>query len=576
MKKLLIYKIVLLFACFLLPAKVFGASFENEKLKLNIETQKTDSSINVLAHFTLKNGWHISWENPGDAGVPTTFFVNSQKTDPLETSVPEVFLYDDIIVQYGFSKEAYYLLNTTDVKSKLRVTWTACKDECEGQEAFFEITPSTTPSFEKEYKKAVQTFPLKQKEPLNARIENGELVLYLKNIKGENPHFISAQKDILKTDAEQSFSQNKLKIKNETGRFPLSGLIIEKNQVYHVELKELPPNILWILLLAFLGGVILNLMPCVFPVLSLKALHMVQNSKIKSGRFLRAFSYTSGVVLSFLSIVLLLFLFKSAGFALGWGFQLQSPVFVFVMIVLFVVILLFLLNVFRFSPPFLTKISKISTLNSFLTGFFAVLIASPCTGPFMGAAIGYALFETPEVYFPVFLSLGLGYALPFALLEMFPFVMKKIMPKPGAWMVGLEYVLAVPIVLTILWLGWVFYHQVFSIKQEEAWAPYSQEVLQQSLENGDAVFIDFTAKWCLTCLLNERTVLSSKAFMDYAKENEIKLLKADWTNQDDEIFKALKKYGRSSVPLYVYYPQDSEHYVILPQILRVSDVISEE
>ncbi|MBR2300012.1 MAG: thioredoxin family protein [Alphaproteobacteria bacterium] len=391
--------------------------------------------------------------------------------------------------------------------------------------------------------------------------------------------FIAGQRDVLSADAYQKTLNSKLKIETQSSDFPAWGLLFTDKGTYEVELEKKPENIWILLMLAFFGGMVLNLMPCVFPVLSLKALAMVQKAGAGGGRFWRAFSYTSGVLCSFLAVAGVLFYLKKAGFAYGWGFQLQSPYFIGAMILLFIVILLFVLDVWHLNLPFLTKLSDISGIHSFLTGFFAVLIASPCTGPFMGAAIGYAMFESAEIYFPMFLSLGFGYAVPFAMLEMFPKNFKKIMPKPGIWMVRLKYVLSLPILLTIFWLGWVFYHQIGLKQNDDMWEPYSKEALEEALDNGDAVLIDFTAKWCLTCLLNEKTVLDSDTFLKKAQENNIRLFKADWTNRDEDIFKALKSYGRSSVPLYVYYHQDSENAQILPQILTIDstlDVIEDQ
>ncbi|MBO7097953.1 MAG: thioredoxin family protein, partial [Alphaproteobacteria bacterium] len=294
----------------------------------------------------------------------------------------------------------------------------------------------------------------------------------------------------------------------------------------------------------------------------------------KKGRYVRALLYVFGVVCSFISIAGVLYVFKKGGAMLGWGFQLQSPVFVCVMIVIFVLILLYLFNILKMKTDYAGKLLKVSELNSFLTGFFAVLIASPCTGPFMGALMGYALFESATVYFPVFVFLGLGYALPFAFLELYPGLIKKILPRPGQWMVVVKYVLSIPVILTVVWLCWILYHQIKPNTNSDVWMPYAEEKVNAALENGEPVFIDFTAKWCLICLLNEKTTLESEAFMRAAKNNNIHLFKADWTNKNNEIFKALKLYNRSSVPVYIFYPKDEQNYLVLPQILTPDAVLS--
>ncbi len=564
---------------FLFEANAQDLIFQNDQLSIEAQTKKTEKGLDVIFKFDLKDGWHISWQNPGDAGIPTKFSFQNASLISSQSSAPEKFVYNDIITQYGFSKEAYYYFKLSDITDlpEVRVSWSVCRDYCEPQEASFRLYLQTNPLFDQMLEKGLKTFPKLIEKPVSARIKNGELTLFIKDLPDGISYFIPSDAGIFNADEEQltffkkaqnqQLKQDRLVVKTQKDRLPSFGVFITKDGAYQAFLTLSESHIFFILLFAFLGGMLLNLMPCVFPVLSLKALSMAKSAHSSEKHFLKALSYTAGVVFSFLIIAGLLFVLKAGGAALGWGFQLQSPIFVFVMIALFILILLFLFDVIHFNVPFLNTFSKLSSLNSFFTGFFAVLIASPCTGPFMGAAVGYALFESPKIYFPVFFFLGLGYALPFAMLEMFPNFLKRFIPKPGKWMQTVKYILSIPLFLTIFWLCWVLYHQIKTPKSSDLWQPYSSQVLEEALDNGDAVFIDFTAKWCLTCLLNERTVLSSESFINAAQENEIRLFKADWTNQNTQIFDALKSYGRSSVPLYVFYPEDSRDYVILPQIL---------
>ena len=211
-------------------------------------------------------------------------------------------------------------------------------------------------------------------------------------------------------------------------------------------------------------------------------------------------------------------------------------------------------------------------IGAFATGFFAVLIASPCTAPFMGIAIGYTLMQPLYVYLPVFLSLSLGYALPFTLVGFFPKVLHKMLPRPGKWMDILKKVFAIPVFLTCLWLVWVLYNQTGRHAADTAstaeWQPYNARKVAELVDKGEPVFINFTAKWCITCLANERLAFSSKEFSDLISLRKIHIFKADWTNESEEITKALAAYGRNSIPLYVYYDGKSRQYVILPQLLK--------
>ncbi len=567
--------------CLLFISKANAFTFENNKLKIESFSKiNTNETLDILFKFSLKNGWHISWQNPGDAGVPTQFNFQNAKAFFVASSVPEEFLYEEILTQYGYSNEAYYLFHLSELTKtpSLFLSWTACKDECIPEELQIDILKETSPLFEKTQKKAEKTFPKKLEKPIEATLKNGHLFLDI-TLDDDILSLISASPDIIPTDSKQKIikkgKKSKVIIEDLINPvLPDEVIIRTQNQVYIAPVIQQTPHFLWLLLLAFIGGMILNLMPCVFPVLSLKALFLASSDTSFSKRFQNGALYMCGVLLSFLSICFVLYLFKKSGAYLGWGFQLQSPLFVALILVLFILILLYLWNILKIEMPFINFFTKASSLNSFLAGFFAVLIATPCTGPFMGAAIGYALFEKPSVYFPIFLSLGFGYALPFTLLELFPGFLKKILPAPGKWMERLKYILSVPILLTVIWLGWVLFHELSNSSKTDSFEPFSIQKLEESLNRGDAVFIDFTAKWCLTCLFNEKTTLDTQSFRQLSKNQNIKLFKADWTNKDSSIYEALKFYSRSSVPLYVFYPKGAtkEQYTILPQILT-SDIL---
>lgn len=357
-------------------------------------------------------------------------------------------------------------------------------------------------------------------------------------------------------------------------------------------------GLLYYLITAFIAGLILNLMPCVLPVLSLKALYLVQNRRHASP--LSALAYVAGVVCSFMLLAGILFYLRELGAGMGWGFQLQSPVFNAVLLLLFFLIFLNLTDRLPLPDACADTLSRLAGKQSFLTGFFAVVIACPCTGPFMGAAIGYAVAKPALIYFGIFLALSLGYALPYALIEMFPGFFLKYIPKPGHWMITMKRILALPILLTCFWLGWVIFNQFrpaaadapdaakadtvpgttsaagtsspgispsAAAAAEPVWEPYTPAKVAAALAARRPVFINFTAKWCLICLLNDKTSLSTETFRRLAAEKSIALFKADWTNRDETIRDALKAYGRNSIPLYVWYPAGKQTPVLLPQIL---------
>ena len=326
-----------------------------------------------------------------------------------------------------------------------------------------------------------------------------------------------------------------------------------------------------ILLMAFIGGMILNLMPCVLPVLSIKILSLTRVEQ--KNRQIEAWMYTLGVVVSMLAVAALLLAFRKFDETIGWGFQMQSPWFVSTMLIVFIFLALMMLDIITINFVSLNKLALLKfngiKTNAFMTGLLAVLIASPCTAPFMGAAVGYALMSPTYIYFPIFLTLALGYAFPFALLAYYPKLLHKILPKPGKWMERLKKILSIPIILTCVWLIWVLATQIGLIQNKQLfdWQEYSLPKVEIAIANKQPVFIDFTAKWCITCLVNKKTALQSDEFAKLVKEKNILLLRADMTEQNAKAANGLKYYGRAGVPLYVYYNAKSDDYLILPQLL---------
>ena len=329
---------------------------------------------------------------------------------------------------------------------------------------------------------------------------------------------------------------------------------------------------LWVvLLMAFAGGIILNLMPCIFPVLSIKIISLANmNSEERS---IEALFYGIGVIVSMMIIAGLLYGLRIFDSTIGWGFHMQSPYFVGFMFALFVILTLLMLDIINVNNSCLSRFAFLHfenhKVNAFMTGLLAVVIATPCTAPFMGAAIAYALMAPIYIYFPIFFTLGLGYALPFAILAWNPLKIKRILPKPGKWMNILKKILSIPLICTCFWLFWVLLAQLGVIVSGKnlAWQDYDSNKVEQALENNQPVFIDFTAKWCITCMVNKQAALQSDNLAKIVKEKNILLLRADATNKDEKISKAMAFYGRASVPLYIYYDGKSDDYLILPQIL---------
>ncbi len=386
------------------------------------------------------------------------------------------------------------------------------------------------------------------------------------------------------------------------------------------------------LLLAILGGMILNLMPCVLPVLAIKVLGFT-NAPSQRARVAGGGAYTVGVVMSFIALGGLMLILRAGGEALGWGFQLQSPAVVGALAVLFTLIALNLLGVFElanFLPSsVVTSQAKNPQVDAFLSGVLAVAIASPCTAPFMGASLGYALGLQAWQALAVFAALGIGMALPYLAASVVPAV-AKLLPRPGAWMDVFKKFMAFPMLATVVWLLWVIGQQtgmdgaaallvlllvvsmlawalslpgkarwlvtiisialgavflpaiggnIFKIQestpiQDARWQAWEPGKVEQLLTNNQPVFVDFTAAWCVTCQYNKKTTLADASVLQDFSAKKVQLLRADWTKRDPAITQAITQLGRTGVPVYVIYKPGSAP-VILSEILDVAQVRAE-
>jgi thiol:disulfide interchange protein len=383
------------------------------------------------------------------------------------------------------------------------------------------------------------------------------------------------------------------------------------------------PSAFVALAFALLGGLLLNLMPCVFPILSLKALALAKSGGTAAHAKRDAFWYTIGVIATFLVLAGALFALRAAGQSIGWGFQLQDPRMVGVLALLMVAVAMNLFGVFdintRLSGAGQSLTEKSGSSGAFWTGALAVLVATPCTAPFMAGALGAAFLLPPVIGLLIFACLGLGMALPFLLLGYVP-ALRRWLPKPGAWMATFKTLLGFPMLLTALWLVWVVGQQAgmdvifklltaalllsfglwmlgtqhgiffrilaalliigsiimpfsFSIAQGNssshslAGKAYSDAALAKARANNKPVFVYFTADWCISCKVNERSTLANLEVQQAFKTAGATILVGDWTKRDDDITRTLARYSRSGVPLYLWFPNKNAEAEVLPQLL---------
>jgi len=351
----------------------------------------------------------------------------------------------------------------------------------------------------------------------------------------------------------------------------------------------------WILAIfgAFLGGMLLNFMPCVFPVLAIKLLGITQLADKPKTMRLSAWAFSVGVLISFLLLGGLMLALRAAGSQMGWGFQLQSPWVVAALAIMFVIMGLNLSGLFEFGHFVPSSVASFQfanpATNSLWSGVFAVVIASPCTAPFMGASLGLAIGFPAWQALPIFGAMGLGMALPFLLVSISSGWLKYL-PKPGAWMNTFRHVMALPMYVTALWLVWVLGLQTGWWDNDQAptqstlsasesgasrpsivWEAWSEDKVRAARKDGRPVFIDFTAAWCVTCQFNKKTTFADASLLkDFAQKNVL-LLRADWTRYDPAITQALNNLGRNGLPVYAWYAPGQE-VLILPELPSVQEV----
>ena len=601
------------------------------------------TSINMGLKVSMDKGWHTYWKNPGDSGgpieidwdLPEGFSVSDIKWPlPEKIEYPPLMTYgyeDFVIYPMVLSIPADYSNDYFEMTADILI----CADVCipESGKISSNLLDLESDSLIYEWLESIPTkfIPIKTSltdDNLEIRFtfEKEIKEIYFFPDKNNSIDYSSKQNFYKKDDSY--FLSIKLfndEIQNVSGVLDIDGYGYNVSNGMLEDANKEGLSLLTAMIFALLGGLILNLMPCVFPVISLKVLSFVSMGG-SSPRKIRnhALVFTSGVIASFMLIALAIVLLKQAGNFVGWGFQLQSPLIVGMLSMIMVFIALILITDNSFGES-LTKLGNIGSskngyYSSFLTGVLAVVVASPCTAPFMGAALGYALIQPSGETIPIFLSLSLGFSLPYLLLAANPKLI-DFLPKPGSWMVTLKEFFAFPMLATALWLLWVFSLQVnqvlviflligwlllalnfwvfqknyktinkiiflgisiftiiFFLPEDDnvetkqniiiGSATEWYEGIEDDLRNkNQPYFINFTAAWCITCQSNEITAFSKDAFKSLLEEKNIEYIKADWTNRNDAITRSLKKYGRSGVPFYVYWEPGFENPKILPAIL---------
>ncbi len=616
------------------------------------------TTLTAGLRLRMAPGWHTYWQNAGDAGFPPSLAVqlpNGGTAGDLTWPAPQR-LTEGTVTAFGYTGDLVLPFTITAGNGPLRLqahaSWLVCRDICVPEEAdlALDLPPGTPAASPQAPLLAAAAAAVPQPAGFAATLTpDGTLSLAGPGL----PEGVTAAEFFpladgrtetlgpqtpTRRDGALTLRTKLSAVKDAAG--PVSGVVALTTaagvRAFTVAATPAPAlvraSIPWLLVLpAFVGGLLLNLMPCVFPVLAMKAMALARMSGA-TRRSIRqeAASYTAGAVLSFAAVGLGLAALRGAGQAAGWGYQFQSPVFVTAIGWLLFATGLNLSGVFEFGAG-LTGVGQSAAgrgghVGSFFTGVLAVVVATPCTAPFMAAAIAGALAAPPAGTALVFAAMGLGLALPYALLAALPQA-ARLLPRPGAWMVTLRQALAFPMYAAAAWLLWVASQQGgpsavlvaaagFVAVGFAAWLlgasqtrsrvarwlgqagafaavaaaagllagglspaaegsePFTPARLAELRQEGRPVFVNMTAAWCLSCLLNERLALAPQATRDAFAHSHVAYLKGDWTRQDPAISAFLHDHGREGVPLYVFYPPGHDPEV-LPQVLTEGRLLQE-
>lgn len=621
----------------------------------------------VGIYLTMADGWHTYWKNPGDSGLQTQIewsLPSGWKAGAIQWPVPSRIEVPPLI-NYGYDNQALLLVQIqpsgfktpNDVTLKGKVTWMACKNICIPFTHNISLkmpVQTDLPAFDTNWKprfdavrNAVTEKPTWK---TSLQIDNAQPFLIVSTTQksstpAEITFFPDSESHVEGAVFSAKESSDPLRITLKKSAYTpevkkVTGLLVVTQnkvpQAFYInhQVVQAAAPIWTILFFALIGGLILNLMPCVFPVIAIKVAGFVKQAGKPAEIRKHGLTFVFGILFSFWVLATILVVLNSAGHAIGWGFQLQSPVFVAALSILFFVMGLNFLGAFEVGASFAGMGDKLARKSgyagSFFSGMLTTIVATPCTAPFMGTALGFTLGQPAYVTMTVFTALALGVSLPYLLLAFFPKLL-RFLPKPGTWMVTLKQALAFPLFATVIWLIWVLGAQIgvdgvtwflsgfltialivwltgktqtrskvkkiilwiliaallaigtlfianglnSSVKQtvqtrgDTQWLPYSDNQLNILLKDHRPVFVNFTAAWCVTCQVNERVTFRSDEVKKKFAELGIVMMKADWTSYNPEITRTLAGFGRNGVPLYVLYTGKEENSTpqILPEVL---------
>ncbi len=689
-------------ACLAFAAQAAPVRTERVEAELHAEKPAAVAGKPATVGLRLKHDehWHTYWKNPGDSGLPTRIkwtLPEGWTASAFHWPHPDRLPFGPL-VNYGYSGETMLLAELTPPANAKPgpvtivgdADWLVCNDVCIPEKATLKLDfavaegdPAPKSGETARFAKARATLPAKLEGwKAESTMAGGQLTVRFVPPEGTvapaRAFFFPERESFIEPAAPQSLTRDgggfrlavrlaQPELKDMTS---VGGVLVTEGswpglagrravEIAAPLVASLPApaaalpvpdapaatgvegSLALALAFAFLGGILLNLMPCVFPVLGIKVMGFVRHAHGDArALWMQGVVFSVGVLVSFLVLAGILLALRAGGAQLGWGFQMQSPAFVTVLAALFFLMALNLFGVFEWGGFAQSMTSNVSAqgryADAFLAGVLATVVATPCTAPFMGAAVGFTLAQPAAASLAVFAMLGAGMAAPVLALSLFPAALKRL-PKPGVWMETFKQVMAFPLFATVVWLAWVLGAQagndavmmllagllllgfgawiygrwarsesllrfvfaaVFAATGlwlawptgtaapgtaqaavpkagEIAWQAWSPEKLAELRAAGTPVFVDFTAAWCVTCQVNKRVALGRDEVVKAFADRGVVALKADWTNHDPRITAALAELGRNALPVYAFYAPGAPQPKLLPEVLTVSTLVDE-
>jgi len=600
--------------------------------------------------INLKDKWKTYWKNPGDSGAPIQVYL---KTEDSENILKELLFpvpnryFESEIETLGYEKQVVFLakiikLDDSNIhKTMLTMDYLVCKEICipvtVSKELNLDFKKAESGLLNADFINAFKKIPDKNNKVFKIikidQKNSKEIVVYIEtnrtleqkklgifnyspDLSLKNTHSLSDDLIRVNIKSDEIISSN-----NKVELLITDGVVAEELML-NFEKSNVETPLLKMMIFAFLGGIILNFMPCVLPVISIKVFSYLKLIGKNKNRIQKEIVSTIfGIIFSFFLISLITVIFKNLGNQVGWGLQFQNFYFLGFFSILLFFFSLNLLGYFEFIIPS-TLINKLNFkndnyyINSFLTGFFATLLATPCTAPFLGTSVGFALTQDNYTIFLIFLFLSLGFSLPYFLLLFFPKTL-LFLPKPGSWLIFFKKILGFLVLLTAVWF---FYLLKFNIsflllfsflilflsffiekgssivkkmflisfciipiillsfyfdknENSKIWTAFDENALQSSINDNNIVFVDITADWCVTCQTNKIFVLNSKKVVNFLNEESVILYRGDWTYKNQKILAYLNRNKRSGIPFNIVYGPSNPDGYILPEILTKETMI---